>query len=265
MRSVYGLIGKVLGHSYSHEMFTRKFQDENINAEYRNFEIPSIECFKDIIANIPNIKGLNVTIPYKTEIIPYLHRLTPEAEKIGAVNVVCVMKKPANGDEDTELVGANTDVIGFAQSLSSRLKPHHKNALILGTGGVSKAVAYALDGLKMNYQFVSRVRKRDAITYSDLTEEMMRDAVVVNCTPLGMFPAGDTFPDIPYQYLSARNLLFDCVYNPNGTPFLKKGGERGCDVVGGLEMLRLQAREAWKLWQSTEINSKKNPYFAVKS
>lgn len=258
MSSVYGLIGKVLGHSFSREMFSRKFFDENIDAEYRNFEIPSIDEFPDIISSLPNLSGLNVTIPYKTAIIPFLDQLSDEAKTIGAVNVVKIGKEIDETLGRRRLVGHNTDVAGFVQSIRPHIKSYHKCAYILGTGGVSKAVACGLDKLGIMYKFVSRKAYpqslpsegdlEEVLSYSDLTFQLLSDAIVVNCTPLGMFPSVDTCPDIPYQCLNNRNLLFDCVYNPLQTLFLAKGNLQGCDTLNGIEMLRIQALEAWKIW-----------------
>lgn len=238
----YGLIGRVLGHSFSYRMFNEKFKNEDIDATYINFEIPDVGCVRDIIVNTPTLRGFNVTIPYKQDIIPLLSSLSQEAREIGAVNVVRI-------EEDGSLTGHNTDIIGFMESIRPLLKPHHHKALILGTGGVAKAVACGLTRLGIRYQFVSRTHKTDAISYDELDEEMMADAVVVNCTPMGMFPDTDACPPIPYCHTDSHNLFFDCVANPEETLFMRKGKTNGAQTKGGSEMLRIQAEEAWKIWQ----------------
>lgn len=252
----YGLIGKVLGHSWSKEWFTEKFRKEGIDAQYLNFEIPSISCLPELIEANPSLRGFNVTIPYKTEIIPYLSAISAEAKAIGAVNVVKI------DPETHELTGYNTDVTGFDESIAPHILPCHQHAFILGTGGVSKAVAYAFRQAGMKYTFVSRHKKLGCITYDDLRELFkilpsgegwqrvltQNPPIIVNCTPLGMYPDTDSCPDIPYHLLTEQNLLFDCVYNPTETLFLRKGAAQGAITVGGLEMLHLQAQHAWEIW-----------------
>lgn len=241
----YGLIGKVLGHSFSKDFFREKFSNEHIDAQYLNYEIPSIQDFPAIVRDNQTICGLNVTIPYKTEIIPYLHSVSDEARDIGAVNVVKVIR---NQKGEIFLQGHNTDVIGFTKSIMSHIRPYHNTALILGTGGVSKAVHYALEKMNIKTIFVSRTKSESAITYSQIESSLINDAIIVNCTPLGMFPNVDTCPPIPYQLLNSRNLLFDCVYNPLTTLFLQKGATQGADILNGLSMLHIQAIEAWHIW-----------------
>lgn len=242
----YGLIGYPLKHSFSKGYFNEKFASENIDAEYVNFEIPSIELFKDIVNQNPNLKGLNVTIPYKEQVIPFLDDLSPDARKIGAINVIKVIREPKG---KIKLVGYNSDIIGFVESIESLIQPQHKKALILGTGGASKAVYHGLQKLGIDAKFVSRTAKFDMFTYEELTEEIMDEyKIVVNCTPVGMFPNVDECPDIPYQYLTPDHLLYDLLYNPNTTLFMKKGEEKGAVTKNGLEMLLLQAFAAWEIW-----------------
>ena len=243
----YGLIGYPLKHSFSIGYFNEKFQAENIDAEYVNFEIPRIEDFMEVIEENPNLCGLNVTIPYKEQVIPYLDELDKDTAKIGAVNVIKIIR-PSKGK--IKLVGYNSDIIGFTQSIEPLLQPHHTKALILGTGGASKAVYHGLANLGIRSTFVSRTKKRDNIlTYSELTPEIMQEhTVIVNTTPLGMYPKVDFCPDIPYDQLTPNHLLYDLLYNPSETLFMKKGMERGATVKNGLEMLLLQAFAAWEIW-----------------
>lgn len=254
----FGLIGKVLGHSFSKEWFTNKFHEKGIDARYLNFELPSITEIKNLIEEHPNLVGFNVTIPYKKEIIPYLDYISPEASAIGAVNVVKI-------DPISKILkGFNTDVMGFDESIAPHIRTWHKHAFILGTGGVSKAVDFALTQRDIKTTLVSRHKKIGCITYEDFHElskilpseggwtRLMNQnpSIIVNCTPLGMFPDNDTYPDIPYQLLTENHLLFDCVYNPTETLFLKYGAKQGADTVNGLEMLHLQAKYAWEIWNS---------------
>lgn len=243
----YGLIGYPLKHSFSIGYFNEKFQAENIDAEYVNFEIPRIEDFMEVIEENPNLCGLNVTIPYKEQVIPYLDELDKDTAKIGAVNVIKIIR-PSKGK--IKLVGYNSDIIGFTQSIEPLLQPQHTKALILGTGGASKAVYHGLANLGIRSTFVSRTKKSDNIlTYNELTPEIMQEhTVIVNTTPLGMYPNVDFCPDIPYDQLTPNHLLYDLLYNPSETLFMKKGMERGATVKNGLEMLLLQAFAAWEIW-----------------
>lgn len=243
----YGLIGYPLGHSFSKGYFNEKFQAENIDAEYVNFEIPSINDFMEVIEENPNLYGLNVTIPYKEQVIPFLDELDKDTAKIGAVNVIKIVRQPKG---KVKLIGCNSDIIGFTQSIQPLLKPHHKKALILGTGGASKAVLRGLENLGLATKFVSRTKKTDdVLTYDELTPEVMAEyTVIVNCTPVGMYPKVDVCPDIPYECLTPNHLLYDLLYNPNETLFMKKGEERGAVTKNGLEMLLLQAFAAWEIW-----------------
>ena len=243
----YGLIGYPLKHSFSIVYFNEKFQAENIDAEYVNFEIPRIEDFMEVIDENPNLCGLNVTIPYKEQVIPYLDELDKDTAKIGAVNVIKIIRQPKG---KVKLVGFNSDIIGFTQSIEPLLQPYHKKALILGTGGASKAIYHGLLNLGVKPTYVSRTKKSDAVlTYQELTPEIMEEnTVIVNCTPVGMYPKVDFCPDIPYEQLTSKHLLYDLLYNPDETLFMKKGQARGATVKNGLEMLLLQAFAAWEIW-----------------
>ena len=237
----YGIIGNPLGHSFSKGFFTEKFAREGIDAQYLNFQIPEIKELLVILKENPELRGLNVTLPYKTEVIPFLDELSDEAREIGAVNVVQVR----NG----HLKGFNSDIIGFTQSIQPLLKPHHKKALILGTGGASRAIRVGLTRLGLEWKYVSRTPREGMITYDDITAETLKEyKVIVNCSPVGMSPKIDECPAIPYELLTADNLLYDLVYNPETTLFMKKGALQGAIVKNGLEMLHLQAIASWKFW-----------------
>lgn len=242
----YGLIGFPLGHSFSISYFNEKFENEHINAKYINFEIPSIDGLTDILDRNPELRGLNVTIPYKEQVMKYLDAISPEAEAIGAVNVIRVTHK---GDK-VYLKGFNSDVIGFTRSFEPLLEPSQKKALILGTGGASKAIHYGLKSLNMQTLFVSRTRHGDGfITYEEVTPELVKEYnVIINCTPVGMYPHADECPQLPYEAMDTHTLLYDLIYNPDETLFLKRGREQGATVKNGLEMLLLQAFASWDFW-----------------
>ena len=242
----YGLFGFPLGHSFSRKFFSDKFLRENIDAEYLNFEIPSIDDYLSTLDANPTLRGHNVTIPYKQQIIPFLDELTDEARAIGAVNVVRVSML----DGIRYLKGYNSDVIGFVNSLKPLLRPCHRKALILGTGGASKAVKYGLEQkLCMQTLYVSRTPKSGMITYDDVTAELIHEySVIVNCSPVGMYPHVDECPLLPYDSMDDTTLLFDLVYNPEETLFMKSGAEHGAVVKNGLEMLVLQAMASWEFW-----------------
>lgn len=245
----YGLIGYPLGHSFSIGYFNEKFENEGIDAQYINFEIPSIEDLREVLDRNPELCGLNVTIPYKQKVIPYLDEVSPEARAIGAVNVIRVTHK----GKDIKLKGFNSDVIGFTQSIEPMLEPFHKKALILGTGGASKAVDYGLRSLGLETVFVSRFERPGTIQYDKLTpEDILEYNVIVNCTPLGMYPKVDACPDLPYDAMSNRTLLYDLIYNPDETLFMKRGKQQGATVINGLEMLLLQAFASWDFWHSDD-------------
>ncbi|GHT38886.1 shikimate 5-dehydrogenase [Endomicrobiia bacterium] len=243
----YGLIGFPLKHSFSKKYFNDKFEAENIDAEYLNFEISDIKEIKTIIKNNPNLKGLNVTIPYKEQIIPYLNDLSKNARLIGAVNVV----KFEYQKKKLKLTGYNSDIIGFKDSIQPFLQERgYKKALILGTGGSAKAIFYGLKQFGIEATYVSRTKSQDGVlAYEELTEEiLLENKVIVNCTPVGMWPHVDECPDIPYQWITKEHLLYDLLYNPNETLFMKNGKKQGATVKNGLEMLLLQAFASWNFW-----------------
>ncbi len=242
MAEAYGLIGFPVEHSFSPKFFREMFDRESIPASYTAFQLKQIADFPDLISSHPNLRGLNVTIPYKEEIIPYLNALDPQAESIGAVNCV----KINNG----KLKGYNTDVTGFINSLQPLLRPHHTQALVLGSGGAAKAVWFALKQLGVSYTVVSRSSEHD-LNYRQIDEAILQQChLIINTTPLGMYPNIEECPDLPYQYLGPDHLLFDLVYNPSETQFLKNGRMQGAQVQNGWDMLRLQALAAWEIWQS---------------
>jgi len=242
----YGLIGYPLGHSFSISYFNQKFADEGINAKYENFEISSIDQLQEILDVNPDLKGLNVTIPYKEKVMEYLDNVTPEAQAIGAVNVI----KVTHEGRRVKLKGYNSDVIGFTQSIESLLdKKWHKKALILGTGGASKAINYGLKSLGIETVFVSRYERPGTIQYESITPEVVKEYnVIVNCTPLGMFPHTDECPQLPYEAMDYHNILYDLIYNPDETMFMRKGRQYGAEAKNGLEMLLLQAFASWEFW-----------------
>ncbi|NMH86237.1 shikimate dehydrogenase family protein [Flavivirga algicola] len=239
-----GLLGKNIAYSFSKTYFKKKFEDEKItDTTYENFDIEAIDLFPSIIKNTSNIKGLNVTIPYKEVVIPYLDKVSKKAKAIGAVNTIKVTKKG-------KLVGYNTDCYGFKKSIEPFLKPHHKSALILGTGGASKAIAYSLKKLGVVYQYVSRKQSEGiGFTYDSLTENAIKNhQLIINCTPLGTFPNIEDCPNIPYQAITDKHILFDLIYNPDETKFLKLGKQNNAVTINGLNMLKLQAEKAWSIW-----------------
>lgn len=245
----YGLIGFPLGHSFSKSFFNEKFQNEGIDAEYINFEIKGIDELPEVLATNPELRGLNVTIPYKEKVLSFLDYISVEARAIGAVNVIRVDHK---GD-DVVLKGYNSDVIGFTKSIEPLLETFHRKALILGTGGASKAINYGLKSLGLETVLVSRFERPGTIQYKDITPDVVKEYnVIVNCTPSGMFPHYDECPDLPYEALDNHNLLYDLIYNPDETLFMKKGRERGAQTKNGLEMLLLQAFVSWDFWNGDE-------------
>ncbi|WP_396146270.1 shikimate dehydrogenase family protein [Flavobacterium sp.] len=239
----FGLIGKDISYSFSKKYFTEKFaQDLYEDCSYENFDILNIEDFPSILKNNPNLKGLNVTIPYKESIIPYLDTVSDKAFQIGAVNVIRFTKKG-------NLKGYNSDWFGFKKSLEPLLQPHHKKALILGTGGAAKAVAFALDQLGITYSFVSREANPNTIDYSLINATTFDNhQIIINCTPVGTSPNTKEFPPIPYTYFSNQHIAFDLIYNPEETEFLKKAKKQGTIIKNGYEMLIYQAEKAWKIW-----------------
>jgi len=244
---LFGLIGYPLSHSFSAQYFAKKFATENIqHADYRLFPLAQISEISSLIAEQPDLQGFNITIPYKVAILPYLHHISKEAETVGAVNCV----KIERGESGVILKGYNTDIYGFRESLVPFLKPFHKKALVLGTGGAAKAVCYTLDQFGITFKLVSRaVQDVNTLNYSQLNETIISEnLLIINTTPLGMYPDTDKFPDIPYQFLGSKHLLFDLVYNPAETGFMLKGREAGATVMNGLQMLILQAEKSWEIW-----------------
>lgn len=244
----YGLLGYPLTHSFSKKYFTEKFEKENINSSYENFEIDCIEKFDDVVKNHTEVVGFNVTIPYKEQIIPFLDELNDSAKEIGAVNTIRVLRT----ESGFHLKGFNTDTFGFESSLKPLLKEHHKKALILGAGGAAKAIKYVFNQLGIEFLTVTRqIPKAKEVNYSDLGEDLIREfTIIVNCTPLGTYPNVETFPDIPYQFIGEKHLLYDLVYNPEETKFMQKGKANGSSVKNGYEMLIQQAEKAYEIWNT---------------
>ncbi|MBT9188926.1 shikimate dehydrogenase family protein [Zobellia russellii] len=241
----FGLVGKDISYSFSRGYFTQKFADLGLeDHSYENFDFQAIEEIQDVLDNNSDIKGMNVTIPYKQEVMPFLTELDPEAEKIGAVNTIQFSK---NG-----LKGFNTDAYGFKNAMAPFLKPHHTKALILGTGGASKAVAYVLGELGISYVFVSRNPGKNKISYDQVTEEVLKEhTILVNCTPLGTHPNIEQRPALPYEFITDQHFLFDLIYNPEKTAFLAAGEAKGAQISNGLRMLELQADRSWEIWQES--------------
>lgn len=239
----YGLVGKNISYSFSRQYFTDKFEQENLsNFSYENFDIQDINLLQSIVAETLYLKGLNVTIPYKESVFPFLDKINKKALAIGAVNTIKISKK-------NKLKGYNTDYYGFKKSIKPYLKPHHKKALILGTGGASKAVAYAFHKLEIEYKFVSRDVLDDNLNYEDLDENIFSEYhIIVNCTPVGTFPNVDEFPPLPYSSFTENHLAFDLIYNPAETSFLRKAKEFHAKTLNGYQMLVFQAEKAWKIW-----------------
>jgi len=239
-----GLLGKDISYSFSRTYFKKKFEDENINnITYENFDIENIKLFPSIIENTQNLKGLNVTIPYKEQVMPFLDKINKKAKAIGAVNTIRITKKG-------KLIGYNTDCYGFKHTLKPYIKAHHKKALILGTGGASKAIAYALEEMGISYKYVSRtLSEKVSFSYDTLTEQDIHDnQIIINCTPLGTFPNVDACPNIPYAAINEHHILFDLIYNPAETRFLQEGKQKKATLINGLNMLRLQAEKSWAIW-----------------
>jgi len=240
----YGLIGKNIGYSFSKAFFTKKFEREKRNDTYSNFDVSEIERVSEILNDNPEIKGLNVTIPYKESIIPLLDRVDKEATKIGAVNTIKINK-------DGKLIGYNTDHYGFANALIDFLPIKEKKVLILGTGGACKAISYTLETMDFKITQVSRIKREGMITYSDLNQDIIsNNFLIVNTTPLGTYPNIHEYPNIPYKFLTKNHLAFDLTYNPRETEFMKLSKKRGAKVSNGLKMLEYQAKKAWEIWES---------------
>ena len=238
----FGLIGFPLGHSFSKKYFGDKFEREGIAGNaYELFPLEQIDQLEDLLASNPDLVGLNVTIPYKEQVIPYLDSMSPVVEEIGACNCIHI--------QEGRLMGHNTDVIGFSRSLLPQLRPHHKQALILGTGGSSKAVAYTMKELGIPFLQVSRTPADGMISYEEIDQRMLEShTLLINTTPVGMFPDIAKAPAIPYEFIGADHYLFDLVYNPERTRFLQEGALRGAAVENGSDMLVIQAEASWEIW-----------------
>lgn len=239
----FGLVGKNISYSFSKGYFTDKFSALGLEGySYENFDLQHIDELRELLTSNPDVIGLNVTIPYKQEVIPYLDALDTQAKEIGAVNTIKF--------DGERLIGYNTDAYGFQKSIEPFLKSHHTKALILGTGGASKAIAFVLGKLGIGVTYVSRNPGEIQIGYDDLNRSVLENhLILVNCTPLGTHPNVDQKPAIPYSHITEKHLLFDLIYNPEKTTFLKEGKQRGADIVNGRHMLKLQADRAWKIWR----------------
>jgi shikimate dehydrogenase len=240
---LFGLIGYPLSHSFSKKYFTEKFEQEGLtDCRYELFPITTINELPGILIKHPKLEGLNVTVPYKRQVISFLHSINNIPAGVNACNCIHI--------KDEKLIGYNTDVIGFEKSFTPLLKPHHKKALVLGNGGAASAVVFVLKKLSIDFIIVSRELHGDsALTYKDIHEQLMKECnIIINTTPLGMYPNEKSCPSIPYQFISENHLLYDLVYNPAKTLFLQKGEELGAAIKNGEEMLNLQAEESWKIW-----------------
>ena len=243
VRKRFGLLGRNISYSFSKGYFTDKFNNENfIGCTYENFDILEISAFPKIIKDTLDLKGLNITIPYKETVIPFLDKLSKKAALIGAVNTIKITRKG-------KLKGYNTDYYGFKKSVQPLLQPHHKKALILGTGGASKGVAFALDEINIPYTFVSREAKENGIDYDRINATTFDNYhIIINATPVGTSPNVDAFPLIPYEFFTEKHIAYDLIYNPAETQFLKKAKQQGAQIKNGLDMLIFQAEKAWKIW-----------------
>lgn len=242
MSDQYGIIGYPLSHSFSPDFFNEKFARESIDAIYEAYPLTDVEQLWDLIGNTPNLKGLNVTIPYKQAVMPLLDEIDPAAQQVGAVNCIAI--------RDGHTIGYNTDIIGFGHSLRPLLQPWHDRALILGTGGAAKAVAYVLKQLGIVYKLVSRSAGEKMITYDELTPEIIaRHKLIINTTPLGMYPEVDNAPPIPYEGMGKQHLAYDLIYNPAETQFMQLSAAHGAITKNGLDMLHLQALAGWEIWK----------------
>ncbi|WP_316816564.1 shikimate dehydrogenase [Pedobacter nyackensis] len=242
----FGLIGYPLSHSFSKKFFAEKFKEERIaNCEYELYPIENIELFAKLLADEQELKGLNVTIPYKVQVLPFLDELDEAAAEIGAVNCIAIERK----NETSYIKGYNTDAYGFEESLKPLLEPHHRKALVFGDGGAAKAVKYVLNKLGISFLVVTRRPSEDSILYDAVDEAMLQGyTILINTTPLGMSPNIESLPDIPYQFLDNRHIGYDLVYNPEETSFLKQVKDKGGKIKNGLEMLHLQAIRSWEIW-----------------
>lgn len=245
---LYGLIGYPLVHSFSRIYFNNKFESEGIDAQYVNFELESVELLPEIVASYPNLRGLNVTAPYKEAVIPYLDSLDDDARQIGAVNVIKCIHDPQTG-EITELRGYNSDVIGFGQTIDSISLPSGTHAMVLGTGGAAKAVSAALTRRGIEVQLVSRRKREHTLIYEEITRAMVAaHNLIINATPVGKYPDVDQCPPFPYRFLTPQHLCYDLIYNPEETLFMKNAARQGAATKNGIEMLLLQAFDSYAIW-----------------
>lgn len=243
---LYGLIGYPLGHSFSKKYFSEKFLNEKLHCHFENFPIENIELLSGVISANKNLEGLCVTIPYKQQVIPYLTEMSEEVKAIGACNSILIR----NG----KLTGYNTDTIGFRDSLQQQLQPKHTNALILGSGGAAKAVAYVLGSLGIEYVIVSRNPTTGMMSYEDITEAVLKEyLLVINASPAGTFPASDTFPPLPYHAVTSDHFFFDLVYNPAKTIFLQRAEAQSASIQNGYDMLVGQAEASWRIWNGLKL------------
>jgi len=240
----YGIIGKKISYSFSKTYFTKKFLKNNLkNYNYINFDIDSVNELSNILKT-KNLRGLNITIPYKEKVLKFIDRIDEDAKFIGAINTIKV-------NYDNTLVGYNTDYIGFIKSIKPHIKSNHKKALILGTGGASKAIVYGLNKLSIISTKVSRKKTNGYIMYNELNKKIILDhQIIINCTPIGTYPDIENYPKIPFKYLTNKHICYDLIYNPNETRFLKKSKKMGAEIINGLKMLEIQAEESWKIWNS---------------
>ena len=240
----FGLLGFPLTHSFSQKHFTKKFEElELSDCVYENFSVQNIEAFSEILQNRKDLRGFNITIPYKKRVLSFLHEISAVVNEIGACNCVNII--------NDRLIGHNTDAIAFEQSVSPFLQSHHRNALVLGTGGASAAIVFVLKKLGIQFQFVSRTPSETAITYENVNEAILSShLLIINTTPVGMYPNVEDFPNLPYQFISAHHHLYDLTYNPIETKFLEKGRLQGATTQNGQDMLVLQAEESWRIWNS---------------
>lgn len=248
--AIFGIIGKQLAHSYSPAYFKNKFNDLKIKAEYLTFELSDISLLPELLTNNPDLAGLNVTVPYKESVLPFLDSFNKEAGLIGSVNTIKISKV----GNDAHLHGFNTDIVGFKKAVTPLIEDRTGiKALVLGTGGSAKSIVFVLDQLGVLYKRVSRTPESDELSYNDLNSEIISShQLIINTTPLGMFPDIDTVPNIPFQLLSSDHILFDLNYNPQETKFLREGKKRNAMVENGLKMLQFQADASWKIWQSSD-------------
>ncbi|MBO4804147.1 MAG: shikimate dehydrogenase [Muribaculaceae bacterium] len=252
-RYLYGLIGNPLVHSFSQDYFNQKFADENIDAQYINFEIEDLGLLMEIIAEYPNLNGLNVTAPYKEAVIPYLDSLDDDAQEIGAVNVIRFIRDRKTGNL-IELRGYNSDLSGFERTIGDILTPDRTSAMVLGTGGAAKAVRAAFQRHGIEVQFVSRRKSEHTVVYEEITRAMVAaHKIIVNATPLGKYPDDDQCPDFPYRFLTKEHICYDLIYNPEETLFMKKSAHHGAETKNGIEMLLLQAFDSYDIWTRDDL------------